>query len=301
LLQLAVPLLLLRGGQQELNFLWALVLALPGTLLNTYLLERYARNRGLPQGWALCSLLGPPGLLLVVRCRSPTSREPDRSRPPTTSPRHGADIISSLLLTALAAAGFIWAAWAWVGLGGGRDPLDAAQRRQNERRTYVQLKRIAAAQNRYRQHDWDGDGRKTYAEFFIHLWRSVRVDGTPVPVNLIPRELGFAMAPSFARDGYFYRDLHTAGALAALTHTASPPRPTHLDPAEQWAVAALPAAPGSTGQLAFVADSSGAIWTLHQSDSSAASGPPAKSCRIKVRSLQHLKKIQQSMSHGACP
>ena len=148
-----------------------------------------------------------------------------------------ADRVVALLLTVSVGLGFLWAGSRWHALGPVAVSEGASQMKTNERLAHQRLGTIIRAQRQYRQRDWDGDGRKTYARFHIHLWRSVRQDGEPVPVDLISRELGFAMVPGFALDGYYYKDIHSRALVDRLQNKPASAGSGGLDPARRSFVA----------------------------------------------------------------
>ena len=199
------------------------------------------------------------------------------------------DRVVALLLTVSVGLGFVWAGWRWLALAPAVASQGASQIKANERLAYQHLETIIRAQRKYRQRDWDGDGRKTYARFHIHLWQSVRQDGGPVPVDLIPRELGFAMAPDFALDGYYYKGIHSRALMARLQNKPASAGAGVLDPAREWAVAAIPHKPQKTGLHSFVAHSSGAIWTQLRP---LPGGSPLESKWVKITSADHLRILQ---------
>jgi hypothetical protein len=173
----------------------------------------------------------------------------------------------------------------------------------NEQRAYERLKAIAAAQERYRQNDWNGDGQKTYAAFQIHLWRSVDPQGTPIEVELIPRELGFAMVDAFALDGYVFESLHVRALLRDAEGEPASAKLAgmrELDPAKEWAVVAKPATPRQSGRLDLLADSTGAIWATQARGAGKVPYPndPAQAGWTEVRSAPHLAEIQAATDYA---
>ena len=282
LLQLAGPGCVLLPGPQELNLLGGLLLLAAGTLLLVFALERHAAALERSDRWALCALLGPAGLYIVSTLR-PAWAIPRRAPQRQTT----ADRAVALLLTVAVLAGFVWAGTRWLSLGTATD-RGAKQMRANELLAHQRLQEIARAQHQYRQRDWDGDGQKTYARFHIHLWRGVRPDGVPVAVKLISRELAFAMAPGFALDGYYYKDIHARAVVATLQNRPAGSVTGRLDPAREWALAAIPYKPNETGVLSFIAHSSGAIWTQLPVTGDA----PTKPKWVKITSKEHLQRLQ---------
>jgi hypothetical protein len=158
-----------------------------------------------------------------------------------------------IVVTILVTAGFVWSGWQWFNRYNYPRALGAEEIKANEIKTFNNLKLIARAQLQYIQKDWDGDGKKTYAQFFIHLWSTVNAEHDPVRAGFIPKELGFAMGPSSAVNGYYFLDLRSR------TKTGSN-ETVPLNYANEWAIAAVPALVGKTGHLTFLADSSGRIF-----------------------------------------
>src|SRR5664279_2689909 len=100
---------------------------------------------------------------------------------------------AGIILTIAVSAGFVWAAMQWLGRDVSATQFTAEGMKANERKAFSNLQLISQAQKIYKETDWDGDGKKTYAMYFVHLWRSVSPTGQPIRVELIPRRLGFAM------------------------------------------------------------------------------------------------------------
>jgi hypothetical protein len=195
--------------------------------------------------------------------------------------------ILGILVTILVTAGFVWAAMEW--LNRNNEQLSKNTIQADEQNTFLNMRLISQAQKKYIQKDWNGDGNKTYAVYFVHLWTSVTAKGEPVPVNLIPREIGFATEIARALHGYYFWDLHdhvinADGTLKGFDYT------------KEWAVIALPALNGETGMLNFLADYSGNIYV-----NSAKYVPlqypedPARSGWKKIDSLEELKTFQKNV------
>ena len=271
-------------GQQELDLLGGILVLALGTLLAVLALERHVAGLERSDRWALCAGLGPPGLYIVSTLR------PAWAIPRTGGRRRTlADRGVALLLSAAVVAGFAWAGIGWSSLGTeAAAASEAGQMRANELLAHQRLGTIIEAQRQYRERDWDGDGRKTYARFHVHLWRSVRANGEPVAVGLISRKLAFAMVPGFALDGYYYKDVHTRAVLDRLQKGERKRAAAELDPAREWAVAAIPHKPRQTGSISFVALSSGAIWTRLPPTADA----PVQPRWIRIRSRKHLQELQ---------
>ncbi|MBI4699602.1 MAG: hypothetical protein HY744_00305 [Deltaproteobacteria bacterium] len=284
-----------RPGWAEVRLLAGVILAAVGTPLVMAAIEPYVARLGRRDAWAMAALLGPLGSLVVAGLRPASGAGRVGARAPGRG-RSRADRVAAVLVTGLVSIGLLWGATVWLA---GPDGTVAAPAdcRQNERLAYERLRSIARAQERYKARDWDGDGKKTYAAFHIHLWRSVDAAGRPVPVGLISRELGFAMARRFALDGYVYRSVHRREGLSPAATAA--PSGAALDPEKEWAVAAVPADPQKTGTLAFLADSSGAIWALPNGSLDAAiyTRDPTSSGWIEIPSVARLAELQRTIAY----
>jgi hypothetical protein len=160
---------------------------------------------------------------------------------------------AGIIFTIVVTAGFLWAAVQWFTLWSKTQPITAQDMRSNEQSAFLNLQTISQAQKKYKEKDWNGDGKKTYADYFIHLWTSVSTAGDPVFVGLIPKRLGFALESSRAIDGYYFVDMHDK----QLPGNAGLQR---LDYENQWAVLAVPTSNGMTGMLFLSADQSGHIF-----------------------------------------
>jgi hypothetical protein len=154
--------------------------------------------------------------------------------------------IAGIIITVFASIGFAWAGMQYIKLYEEFGPK--ALIKPDEIKAFKNMKRIAQAQEEYIQKDWDRDGKKTYAHFFVHLWRSVDVKGKPVSVGLIPKRLGFAMEPSSAVNGYYYMDIHES--LGEDENTLKP-----IDYQKGWAIVAMPADYTDKDLWVFIADS----------------------------------------------
>lgn len=158
-----------------------------------------------------------------------------------------------LLITAMATAFFAWAGLQWISQVAWPAPDRIEEATLNELKAFRCLQQIYVAQEIYKLRDWDGDGQKQYAQFFVHLWRSVDQQGRPVEVDLLHEGLALAMGPSRAVDGYYYVNLHSQQTL--------PSGPLQkMDCLKEWAVAAVPADSQTTGLLSMVIDQRGTVF-----------------------------------------
>lgn len=162
------------------------------------------------------------------------------------SPKNKKVNITGIIFTVIISVGFMWAVYRLVGLSEAKAPITAAQMRANEVRAFAGLKKMARAQEKYVQTDWDRDGKKVYAAFFVHLWTSISSRGESIPVNLIPRELAFAMEDTLMVNGYYYMDLRKRR-FQGNTYR-------EFNYQKEWAIAAVPGSAGRTGILSFIVD-----------------------------------------------
>lgn len=199
---------------------------------------------------------------------------------------------TGIAFTIAATAGFVWAIFQLYYLWRGPLPQTIANIKLNEQSAFLNLRIISEAQKKYKEKDWDGDGKKTYAKYFIHLWTSVNTAGKPVYVGLIPKKLGFAFETARAIDGYYFVDLHDS----QLPDNKGLQR---LDYEKQWAVLAIPtAADGSAEVRFFMADNSGNIYVksvkfvpLQYVEN------PASNGWIEIDTIQQLRDYQKKISY----
>ena len=135
----------------------------------------------------------------------------------------------------------------------------------NEVGTMENLKLIHDAQQKYREVDWDEDGKKTFAQFVVHLWQTVDGRAHPVGSRFISKDLAFAMGETKAIDGYFFSDIYYKkvaedDAQNNANRREDAPEEIELDFTREFAIAALPAKYNRTGLLSFVIDQSGAVF-----------------------------------------
>lgn len=258
--QLAGLVWMLLGGEADLFF--GLSLFIAGAIPHVYALERWAAEKRRNGAWAMSALAGPAGpvVLALLKEGSAAGGPPKEGGAPA---RSGADRVAGVALTALVTVGLLWAAAAWLERDDWPPRPDPREMPANERRAFDQLRLIAAAQERFRQEDPDGDGREAYSRFLVHLWRTVDDRGEPVPVGLISRRLAFAMGHTRAVNGYYYVDLHVRELLPGAEPTDErieelygSDRVEEIDPSKAWAMTARPAVCGESGVLTFLADGS---------------------------------------------
>ena len=106
-----------------------------------------------------------------------------------------------IIFTIVVTVAFLWAANQWFNRYNWPKPLTTKQLRANGLNTFKNLQLIADAQEKYKLTDWDRDGKKTYTEFFTHLWTTVDENNDPMLLDLISHDLAFAIGPYRPKDG----------------------------------------------------------------------------------------------------
>ncbi len=212
--------------------------------------------------------------------------------------RSRVDRLTAYFLVVLVSAALLAGAAFWTTdlFGGEPQPFGPERFRAQEHTALENLQTIAKAQELYRASDPDGDEVHSYAAFHVHLWQSVRADGTKAPLNLIPRDLAFAMIDSFALDGYVFTSLHKKMTFShgmertVALKNAEDAQP--LDPAEEWAVAALPTA----GRIFFIADETG-IWATAESGKWLGVRPvhPSDEGWTRVETIADVERLQSAL------
>jgi len=197
--------------------------------------------------------------------------------------------ITGIIVSIAVTAGFIWAAMQWYNRDSDRAQLPVDWMQANEVHAFANLRMISQAQKKYKETDWDGDGKKTYAKYFVHLWTSVNIKSEPIRIELIPKKLSFAMEAAKAIDGYYFIDLHDR-----MSRQAGGQVP--MDYEKEWAVMGLSINNGQTGMLNFLADQTGSIF-VNSVKYVAPQCPenPAAGGWIKIEGVKQLKDFQKKI------
>jgi len=122
----------------------------------------------------------------------------------------------------------------------------AARRSSLEANAMGTCRAYAVAQDMYKRHDWDGDGKLEYAHPFALL--NATRDGTGPPIQLIDDAFALATSPATPKHGYWYRDCQTIGGLP-------------IDWARDFALCATPSIYGRTGWHTFMVSTDGRVWS----------------------------------------
>jgi hypothetical protein len=196
---------------------------------------------------------------------------------------------TGIIFSIIATIGFVWTAVQLLTLWKDSDQTITQNIKANEIQTFLNLQTISQAQKKYKEKDWDGDGKKTYAKYFIHLWASVSPAGDSIYVGLVPKKLAFAIEPARAINGYYFVDLHDSF-LPANNETQ------RLDYESQWAVMATTPADGQTEKLYFLADNSGGIFVKSAKYISPQYiDDPVSNGWTKIDSIQQLQDYQKKI------
>jgi hypothetical protein len=198
--------------------------------------------------------------------------------------------ITGVILTIAVTLGLIWSVLQLLDPGIDTPEPTALQKRENEITVYENLKKIAAAQTYYRQKDYDRDGEEEFAMFYVHLYTSVSPESHPIPVNLIPKQLAFAMGISRALDGYYFKDLRQQELAGGKRES--------FDYTRQWAVLAAPASKGRTGVLTLIAHHNGAVYVTPKMHTELlVPYEPERNGWAKIDSLAQLKQFQKHVTY----
>jgi hypothetical protein len=196
--------------------------------------------------------------------------------------------ITGIIVSIAVTAGFFWAAMQLLNRDSDQAQLSVGRMQANEVQAFINLRMISQAQKKYKETDWDGDEKKTYAMYFVHLWTSVSTKSEPIRIGLIPKKLSFAMEPAKAIDGYYFIDLHDR-----ISHHA--PGQVPMDYEKEWAVMGLSVNNGKTGMLNFLADQTGGIF-VNNAKYVAPLCPenPAAGGWTKIEGVEQLKDFQKN-------
>jgi hypothetical protein len=160
--------------------------------------------------------------------------------------------VTGIIMTLMVTIGLFWAAGQWLHRYDWPRPITDKEREANCVKAFENLQLICAAQEKYKQEDWDEDGQKVYSRYFPHLWTTLNKESDPVLIELIPQKLAFAMGPEGAVNGYFYNDI-SERALDSIDNTRK------NDYTKEWAIVAIDATYGQKAMRVFLADNSGKI------------------------------------------
>jgi hypothetical protein len=199
--------------------------------------------------------------------------------------------VTGIIVTIAVTVGFVWAATQWYNRDSEQAQLPVGQMQANEVCAFTNLQKISQAQKKYKETDWDDDGKKIYAMYFVHLWTSVSTKGQPIRIDLITKKLAFAMEAAKAIDGYYFIDLHDRV-------SRQPTGQVPMDYEKEWAVLGLPVNNGQTGMLNFLADQTGSIF-VNSVKYVAPQCPenPAAAGWIKIDGVEQLRDFQKKTTY----
>jgi hypothetical protein len=283
---LGIGLIILNS--QVASLVGGFLMLIAGTVLLAFSLEYCALAKGRMGVWALAALLGPFGLLTTLLPKKSSFEESAAAPIQKRKQISVAGVIVSVLVT----AGFVWAAQQWYNRNSSPAAVPVEDMKANEVAVFLNLQLISQAQKRYKEKDWDRDGKKTYADYFIHLWTSVGTDGRPIPVGLISKTLGFAMEPRRAINGYYFADVHER-VLPGNKGTLP------LNHEKEWAVMAVPASNITLSALNFfLADNSGSIFVMNTKYVPLQyPGDPLANGWTKIDTVAQLKEFQKKITY----
>jgi hypothetical protein len=141
-------------------------------------------------------------------------------------------LVLGLVAAGLAAAG--WNTHFWE-----------ARRSSLESNPHGSCRAYAEAQNMFKRHDWDKDGKFTYACPFTLLYTTLDENGQPI--QLIDGALAQATSPNSTKHGYYFGEPKTIDDWP-------------IDWEKDFALCATPAVYGRTGFSTFVITTDGRVW-----------------------------------------
>lgn len=196
-----------------------------------------------------------------------------------------------IIFTVLVSIVFLIAVISWINLY--KEPkATAKQIKENEVTAWINLHKIAEAQEKYKAQDWDNDGEFEYSIFLVHLWKTITSkEGETKKLNLITKKLGFATESSTALNGYIFMALHT--------YTQSDRSLDRIDYTKEWAVYAVPYEKRQTGKLDFIIDHTGRVLVSETQMIYDYDYPfePTKNGWIEISSLEELKEYQEDVEY----
>lgn len=285
---------------QEANVAVGLLLILISSVYMLFLCEKYLMEKELKAQYALWVLLGPLGYYLLKKAEAGKKipHEAVKENKAAKKRLTISGIIFSVIVLGLTVGGITYL----IGLNTPFFLFIPAEVKNAEVQAYRNLKKIAEAQEIFYEEDRDRDGVKNYAHFYIHLWRSVDGNANPFDVNLIPKDLGFAMRAAYDLNGYFYVDIHTQVKFENGEY-----KKTGVDPLEEFKMASFPKYNKKTGQLSFLMNEKGDIFVqeLNSVDPDTIVGLyvyppfPEKSGWVKINSEEELKAFQETVDYGS--
>ena len=121
----------------------------------------------------------------------------------------------------------------------------------------------AEAQTMFKRNDWDGDGKFTYAASFPLL--NTTPDARGQPIQLIDGAFAAATSPTMPKHGYYFVNMKTIGGRK-------------IDPANDFALCAVPAVYGKTGYRTFIVCTNGTTFGKDLGRSELVDDYPADPC-----------------------
>ena len=160
--------------------------------------------------------------------------------------------LTGIIMTIAVTIALVWSGSQWKNRYNWIKPITEKDRQANSIKAFKNLQLICTAQDKYIQRDWDNDGQKVYSRYLAHLWTTLSQENDPILIELIPKDLAFAMGSGGALDGYYYNDL-------ALREVDSKGNTRKNDYTKEWAIAAIDATYERTSRRVFLADNTGKI------------------------------------------
>lgn len=239
---------------REANLIIGILCIVTGAALLIYHFEQHFLNSGKKGKLSLLLLAGLPAVIILTKKfpKIPFSEKPKQTDTTTTGKKvYKTGIVVSVLAVLLTPAAMLFV----LSISTTYFLYIPSQVKNDEITAYKNIQKIAKAQQIYYEEDRDENGKKDYALFFIHLWQGVDENARPKEINLISKELGFALRSPYALDGYFFVDIHSR-----FFKVQGEYKSRYLDSEKEFVIGAFPQYNKKTGHLVYLIDEKGKLF-----------------------------------------
>jgi hypothetical protein len=265
ILQLSAFVLFLSSTGNEVFFVISILLYYAGSCCMMIGFECRIKQENIRRPAVFLAFAGIIGFIifLLIKPKNTAARDvyKESEKKPTLFDR-----IVAICFLILAVISFVWVVTKW--------PQDTEQTgkvfsriiQANEAATYRTIKQIIRAQDEYYEKDHNQDGKLEYAKFPVHLWTTVDKEARPLYLGLVPRDVGCAMGPSLAVNGYYFNCLHIrecepgCAGSKELSRYYGYENLEEIDYTSGWVLTAQPAQYGKSGKISFIVYSPGQVW-----------------------------------------
>lgn len=195
--------------------------------------------------------------------------------------------VTGVVATFIVTAFFIGSGYTVFMHSSGPDVYTVEDMQRNERSAFENIRLVSKAQAEYIKQDRDFDGVLEYSTYVTHLWRTIGPDSQKIQLDLIPKDLAYAIKPSHAINGYVF--------VHQFKKTSKTGQEADLDREKEWGVLMVPAVLES-GRITFFADESGTVYANGgRTQRVIPDAPETDDAWVPLSSLQDLVKLQQGV------